>query len=129
MGRSNELAIVKRSKAGLGLFAVAEIPKGTKIVEYTGEIISNEDDDLIDGKYLFDLNDEYTIDGRSRENLGRYVNHSCRPNASAVVLGGEAWIVARRKIKPGEEIAFDYGKAYFEQHIAPKGCKCVKCAP
>ena len=127
MGRSNDLAIVKRSKAGLGLFATSRIPKGTKIVQYTGEIISDEDEELISGKYLFDLDDEYTIDGRGWDNLGRYVNHSCRPNASAMVINGEAWIIAKRKITEGEEITFDYGQAYFDQHIKPIGCKCVKC--
>ena len=43
--------------------------------------------------------------------LARYVNHKCRPNAEAVERRGPIIVyVARRKIKPGEEITVDYGQ-------------------
>jgi hypothetical protein len=127
MGETSGMTIVKRSKTGLGLFAAANIPKGTKIIQYTGKTISNEEADRHRGKYLFTLDDERTIDGSSRKNLARYINHSCRPNADSDVLNDEIWIVARRKIKAFEEITIDYGQSYFDQFIKPKGCQCVKC--
>lgn len=123
------MTIVKRSKTGLGLFAAAEIPKGTRIIQYVGKLISNEDAERHRGRYLFTLDDEYTIDGSSRNNLARYINHSCRPNADSDVIDNEIWIIAKRKIKASEEITINYGKSYFNQFIKPKGCKCVKCDP
>ncbi|HYP50172.1 MAG TPA: SET domain-containing protein-lysine N-methyltransferase [Pyrinomonadaceae bacterium] len=123
------MTIVKRSKTGLGLFAAADISKGERIIQYTGKLISNEEADQHRGRYLFTLDSEQTIDGGSRENLARYINHSCRPNADSDVIDKEIWIVARRKIKAFEEVTIKYGKSYFNQVIKPKGCKCVKCSP
>jgi hypothetical protein len=60
--------------------------------------------------------------------MARYINHSCRPNAEALISKGRVWIWSRRNIKAGEEIAYDYGKEYFEGVIKPIGCKCEKCA-
>lgn len=128
MPKTNELVVLKRSKTGLGLFAVSEIPKGTRIIQYTGKIITNEEVERHRGKYLFTLDAERTIDGASRNNLARYINHSCRPNADSDIIDDEIWIIARRKIKPQEEITINYGKEYFEQFIKPIGCKCSKCA-
>jgi hypothetical protein len=123
----NEMIVVKRSEIGLGLFATMDIPKGTRIVQYTGERIRRDDVERHKGRYLFTLNDKWTIDGSSRTNLARYANHSCRPNAKSTTTTKTIWIIAKRKIKAGEEITYNYGKAYFNQFIKPKGCKCVKC--
>ena len=123
----NDSVIVKRSEIGLGLFAKVDISKGAKIVQYTGERIRRDDVARHKGKYLFTLNDKWTIDGKSRANLARYANHSCRPNAKSITTPRKIWIVARRKIRAGEEITYNYGKNYFNQFIKPIGCKCVKC--
>jgi hypothetical protein len=69
-----------------------------------------------------------SIDGTPRSNLARYINHSCRPNAVAYVSGRRVWIWSKRAIEPGEEITYNYGKEYFDDHIRPVGCKCEKCA-
>ena len=123
----SKMVIVKRSETGLGLFAVTDIPKGTRIVQYTGERIRRDDIEKHKGRYLFTLNEKWTIDGKSRTNLARYANHSCRPNAKSITTIKTIWIIAKRKIKAGEEITYNYGKAYFNQFIKPHGCKCVKC--
>lgn len=128
MNEKNELFRIKRAATGLGLFAARDIPKETRIVEYTGDKIPNTDSKRMKGKYLFTLNNRYTIDGSPRSNTGRYANHSCRPNAYTEIIRGKIWIIAKRKIKAGEEITYDYGKAYFEDFIKPSGCKCVKCS-
>ena len=123
----SEMVIVKRSETGLGLFAAVDITKGARIIQYTGERIPKNDVERHKGRYLFTLNDKWTIDGRSRTNLARYANHSCRPNADTVTTVKSIWIIAKRKIKAGEEITYDYGKDYFDEFIKPNGCKCVKC--
>ncbi|HKO59527.1 MAG TPA: SET domain-containing protein [Pyrinomonadaceae bacterium] len=119
---------VRRTATGLGLFALEPIPKGKRIVEYTGPRISNEEVEKSNGKYFFGVNSKWSIDGSPRSNIARYINHSCRPNAEAIISKGRVWIWSRRNIKAGEEIAYDYGKEYFEGVIEPIGCRCAKCA-
>jgi uncharacterized protein len=126
MSRQNRYE-VKRTATGLGLFATKEIPKGTRLLEYTGPLIPNEEVDKRNGKYFFGVNKKWSIDGSPRTNLARYINHSCRPNAEAVLSGKRVWIWARRNIKAGEEISYHYGKEYFDGVIKEIGCKCEKC--
>lgn len=122
---------VGKSKTGLGLFAVREIKKGEFIVQYRGEKLRNEEADRRadrGNKYLYEINSRWTIDGKSRKNVARYANHSCRPNAESDVLRGHKIIIrATKKILPGEEITYDYGKDYFNLILKPLGCKCDKC--
>jgi len=122
---------VGRSKTGLGLFATREIPKGEVIVRYRGQKIRNDEADRRadrGNKYLYEVNNRWTIDGSSRKNVARYANHSCRPNAESDVLRGHKVIIrAIKKILPGQEILYDYGKDYFDLILKPIGCKCDKC--
>ena len=120
---------LRRTPTGLGFFALKPIPKGKRIIEYTGPYLPNDVVDQRDGKYFFEVNSKWSIDGTPRSNMARYINHSCRPNAEALISGRRVWIWSRRNIKPGEEITYDYGKDYFEDIIKPMGCRCVKCAP
>jgi len=121
---------VGRSKTGLGLFATAEIEKGALIAEYTGRRLTNAQADELEergSRYMFTMNTRWTIDGSSRRNLARYANHSCRPNAESDVVKGRVIINARKRIHPGDEITYDYGKDYFDAFLKPIGCKCIKC--
>ena len=127
MQPENRGYVVKRTNTGLGLFAVQPIAKGTRIIEYTGPLIPNEEVDQRRGRYFFGVNSKWTIDGSPRSNVARYINHSCKPNAEALISGRRVWIWSRKNIKPGEEIAYDYGKEYFEDIIEPMGCRCEKC--
>jgi SET domain-containing protein len=116
---------VRRTATGLGLFALRPIQKGKRIIEYTGDIITNEEADRRTGKYLFELDEKRTVDGKSRTNTARYINHSCRPNAEGLTTGSRIWIWALKDIKEGEEITINYGKDYLDAHI--KRCMCEKC--
>ncbi len=119
---------VKRSSAGLGLYALETIPRGVKIIEYVGPILTQEESNKRGGKYLMAINSKWVIDGTARSNTARYINHSCRPNAVAYASGKRVWIWSRRAIQPGEEIGYDYGKEYVDEHIKPYGCRCEKCS-
>lgn len=121
--------VIKRTNAGLGLFAAKPILRGKRIIEYTGPLIPNEEVDKRVGRYFFGVNSKWSIDGSPRSNIARYINHSCRPNAEAIISGRRVWIWSRKNIKAGEEIAYDYGKEYFEDIIKPMGCRCEKCRP
>ncbi len=123
---------VGRSSAGLGLFAVTPIAKAAAIVTYRGRRIptaaAHERERRTGAKYMFEINRRWTIDGASRKNLARYINHACRPNAEAVLRQGQMVFIALRRIEPGEEITLDYGRDYFDLFIKPSGCRCAACA-
>src|SRR5687767_14109429 len=120
--------VVKRTKTGLGLFASQPIPAKTRIIEYQGEILDNDEADERGGKFLFTLDENRVIDGSARSNLARYINHSCEPNARERVARNRLWIWSLVDIEAGEEITSDYGEEYFDTYVKPDGCKCEKCA-
>lgn len=80
-----------------------------------------------DGKYIFNVNKKWDIDGSPRFNTARHVNHSCRSNCEAINRRGRIFIVAKKNIKAGEELYYHYGKDYFEGLIVKNGCLCEKC--
>jgi uncharacterized protein len=121
---------VGRSRTGLGLFATEEIKKRTFIAEYKGPRLANELAEKLEARgnrYLYEINSRWTIDGSTRKNIARYANHSCRPNAESHQLNGKVILRAIKRIKPGDEITYDYGTDYYRNVITPRGCKCVKC--
>lgn len=121
-----EKLLVKKSFAGLGLFATAPIKKGSFVIEYKGPLLNDEEVDKKGGKYLFALGKKWTIDGTNRENIARYINHSCvRTNCEPIQYALHIKIRATRNIKPGEELFYDYGKEYFDEFLG-KHCRCPK---
>lgn len=123
------LFVVRRSRpgAGLGLFAKTDIPKDTFVIEYTGEKITNAEADRRGGRYLFNINEKWTIDGKEHHNTARYINHSCVPNCESRIVGGKVKIYSIKNVKAGEELTYDYGTEYFEEFLKPHGCRCDKC--
>ena len=119
--------IVRRSHIhGRGVFALAPIPKGARIIEYKGERISHEE---ADARYseshansphtmLFTVNDEIVIDATRRGNSARWINHSCAPNCEVADDDDRIFIQAARYIRPGEELTYDYNLQIGEPHTA-----------
>ena len=113
------LYVVRNSRIhGRGVFATRYIRKGTRIVEYTGERIDNDeadrryDDDKMKRHhtFLFTLSSNAVIDGAQSAGGGdaSFINHSCDPNCEAVITGKKIFIHALRGIEPGTELAYDY---------------------
>jgi SET domain-containing protein len=113
------LYVVRNSEIhGRGVFALRRIRKGTRIVEYTGERISNKEADrrYDDTKmkrhhtFLFMLDGKTVIDGAISTGGGdaSFINHSCEPNCEAVITGRKIFIHALHTIEPGTELAYDY---------------------
>lgn len=122
---------VGRARTGLGLFATADIPSGKLLIEYTGTRIPTREAREIDkrraNKYLFEIDNRWTIDGSPRTNLARYVNHSCDPNTEAESNRGRMMFRTVRKIAQGEEITLDYGEEHMALYFGPAGCLCDAC--
>ncbi len=107
---------VKRSPIhGRGVFAARRLRAGARIIEYTGERLSQDEVDAryddLDGDghtMLFALEDGTTIDATRRGSVARYINHSCEGNCRSVAEGNRVFIEAVRNIQPGTELTYDY---------------------
>ena len=123
--RTRRRFAVRRSPIhGRGVFALAHIPKHTRVIEYKGERISHEE---ADARYseahknsphtmLFAVNDEIVIDATKRGNSARWINHSCAPNCEVADDDNRIFIETRRDIRLGEEITYDYNLQLGEPH-------------
>lgn len=118
---------VKRSRTGRGMFTNEPIPRGACIIEYTGTPVAPKDQEDNLGKYLFWTGRGTMIDGNIKSNTARFINHSCRPNCEIDIRKKQIFVFAKRAIKAGEELNYDYDTEYFEEHIKPIGCRCDKC--
>jgi SET domain-containing protein len=119
-----------RSRTGFGLFATRPIKKRTRIAEYVGPLISNDEAirrENRGNKYLYEINTRWTVDGTPRRNIARYFNHSCNPNAESLTIGKRIFIKSIKNIEPGEEIVYDYGTDYLKNVIGRSNCKCSRC--
>lgn len=118
---------------GNGVFAIAPIAAGERVIEYKGELRTHaevdagEAGDVESGHtFLFTLNDEWVIDGTRRGNVARWINHSCSPNCEALIVEHDGAdrrkdkvvIEALRAIAPGEELTYNYGIRLAERHTA-----------
>jgi SET domain-containing protein len=106
---------------GRGVFAANKIRKGKTIVEYRGDrttwdIASLRPDSDPDNPYhtfIFELSDGRVIDAGIKGNAARWINHSCDPNCiTSETEKGRVFIEALRKIRPGDELTYDYRLSY-----------------
>jgi SET domain-containing protein len=101
---------------GRGAFATRRIRKGARIIEYTGERISQDEadkryDDEAMGRhhtFLFTLDEDTVIDAAVDGNEARFINHSCDPNCQALIEGDKIFIYALKDISLGTELVYDY---------------------
>lgn len=113
-----KLAVKKSPLHGRGLFALEKIPWGARIIEYKGEVITDEvaEERIAGGAdCIFELRAGENIDGAVNGSDARYVNHARRkPNCFILREDGRIWIVAGIEgIEKGEELTFDYGSGYY----------------
>ncbi len=121
---------------GLGAFALRDIPKGTKIIEYTGERINNAEadrryeDEKMDEHhtFLFILSSRTCVDAAFDGNEARFINHSCDPNCETGVWNSRIWISSVKRIAAGEELTYDYQyddeADYTEKDLLFYACEC-----
>jgi len=102
---------------GRGVFATRKIRKGTQIIEYRGDRTTWEvalerppsDPDNPHHTFFFETSDGTVIDANVRGNAARWINHSCDANCESLEYDdGRVYIEARRTIRAGEEITYDY---------------------
>jgi len=124
---TDDAFFVTETPAGRGLFSRAPFSAGELVVVYRGVKIPTPIADILSSRYLFDLENGWTLEGAQTANIARFVNHSCKPNCEARFHDGGVAFFAARDIAENEEITIDYGEEYCADFIWPNGCKCASC--
>uniref|UniRef100_A0A4W5N1J2 Euchromatic histone-lysine N-methyltransferase 2 n=1 Tax=Hucho hucho TaxID=62062 RepID=A0A4W5N1J2_9TELE len=131
------LQLYRTEKMGWGVRALQDIPQGTFICEYVGELISDAEADVReDDSYLFDLDNKdgevYCIDARYYGNISRFINHLCDPNIIPVrvfmlhqdLRFPRIAFFSSRDILTGQELGFDYGDRFWDIKSKYFTCQC-----
>lgn len=110
---------------GKGLFAAGDIPARRKIGEFIGEPITTAEARrrAVTKKRIsiVEIDHRRAIDGSGPENVFRYLNHSCGPNAFIRIFRNRIEVYSLRRIRAGEEITCDYGESH---HDGKLKCRC-----
>ena len=109
---------------GHGVFALRRIPKGARIIEYKGKLITDKEADRRYSRIhehsphtmLFSIDGGLVIDATRHGNSARWINHSCVPNCEIEEEGHKVFIDALRDILPGQELTYDYNLQIGEKH-------------
>ena len=116
--------IARSSISGRGLFATKAFERGDRIREYTVGCTG-----VIPIRTTGTCSRSVTCGhwtAPPKSNIGRWANHSCKPNAATEVTQRKRfWLCAIKRIRPGEEIVYDYGEEYSRHRL--KNCKCAAC--
>jgi len=112
--------------AGKGLYTRVDIPKGARIVEYKGRILTwKEVQKMPDERngYVFYVNSKHVIDAWDYKTaIAKFANDArgltqvegLRNNAEYIVHKKRCYIAATRNIKAGDEIFVEYGAEYWQ---------------
>ncbi|XP_048822392.1 histone-lysine N-methyltransferase EHMT1 isoform X4 [Lagopus muta] len=136
-GLRTRLQLYRTQKMGWGVRTMQDIPLGTFVCEYVGELISDSEADVREeDSYLFDLDNKdgevYCIDARFYGNISRFINHLCEPNLIPVrvfmshqdLRFPRIAFFSTRHIEAGEEIGFDYGDRFWDIKGKFFSCQC-----
>uniref|UniRef100_A0AAY4CU91 Histone-lysine N-methyltransferase EHMT1 n=1 Tax=Denticeps clupeoides TaxID=299321 RepID=A0AAY4CU91_9TELE len=131
------LQLFRTRLMGWGVRALQDIPQGTFVCEYVGEIISDAEADVRENdSYLFSLDskisDVYCIDARFYGNISRFINHMCEPNlfpcrvftSHQDLRFPHVAFFASKNISAGDELGFDYGDHFWEIKGKFFSCQC-----
>ena len=122
--RRHRISVRNSPIHGRGVFALKRIPKGTRIIEYKGMLITDKEADRRYSRIqahsphtmLFSVDDGLVIDATRRGNSARWINHSCAPNCEIEEEHHRVFIESRRNISAGEELTYDYNLQIGEKH-------------
>lgn len=139
------LCIYRTETRGWALKTVETITKGSFVMKIVGDVISA--DQLIEGEQAHAQHsshalplysdfiskcDTKVINFSEWANLSRFINSSCDPNLSVhFVYDGQfdsslpqVALFARKNIKPGEELTYEYPTKYWSSNAGPIMCYC-----
>jgi len=112
--------------AGKGLFTKVLIPKGTRIIEYKGEVLTwKEIEKMAENRngYVFYFNSKYCIDAwKTKKSIAQFANDAkgivrvdgIKNNSEYVTVKKRCFIEAIKDIPVGSEIFVGYGAEYWQ---------------
>ncbi|KAG8223183.1 hypothetical protein J437_LFUL000349, partial [Ladona fulva] len=115
--------VFRTEKKGFGLRALQDMPAGTFVMEYVGEVLDPKEFRRRAKDYARERNRHYyfmalksdtIIDATTKGNSSRFINHSCEPNAET----------QKSFIPCGDEITFDYQLQRYGKEA--QRCYCEK---
>uniref|UniRef100_A0A672TCK0 Histone-lysine N-methyltransferase EHMT1-like n=1 Tax=Sinocyclocheilus grahami TaxID=75366 RepID=A0A672TCK0_SINGR len=136
------LQVFRTERMGWGVRALQDIPEGTFVCEFAGEIISDGEANVRENdSYMFNLDNKvgevYCIDAQFYGNVSRFMNHLCEPNLFPVRVFTKHQdmrfpriaLYASKAIQAGDELGFDYGDPYWQIKKKYFRCQCgsAKC--
>ena len=116
-----------------GMFADQFIPANDFVIEYKGELVKTKECERRsimyekEGRddYIFRVDQNWFVDATMKGSMARFINHSCDPNCYTSIIKhknqSKIIIYAKRDIKPGEELSYDYKFPYEDDKII---CTC-----
>jgi uncharacterized protein len=115
----------------IGVFSAESIPRGRKVIEYTGERITTREANKRLAKIcgpggsmricIFHLNRYWCVDGAVGGSGAELINHSCDPNLFSRIVRGHIIYFSRRRMNAGEELTVDY---HFRRAAMSVACNC-----
>ena len=120
-----------------GVFAQEAIPRGKRVIQYTGKRIGQREACRRAARmsfarkagrvYLISLNRRSILDGAVGGSGAEFINHSCDPNLTVRKIHGQIFLHSFKRIKPGEELTVDYGFRCCPCRCGSKKCRGIMC--
>jgi SET domain-containing protein len=126
-----QLRVGRSPIEGTGVFALERIPRGKRVIEYTGEKLTEQQARQRLAKLsrpagggcncIFRVSDGHCIDGAVDGSGAELINHSCDPNLKSRKGRGRVFYYSRRSLRAGEELTVDYN---FRRDAKKVPCQC-----
>jgi hypothetical protein len=121
--------VVRPTRNGLGLVAAHAFRRRQTIIKLFGRRVDAELLWRRGGTFAancFRFGPETYLD--PGDELGRYLNHSCEPNAAIRKANNQLFLFAARPIRRGEEVAIDYSTTLGDDDIWTMRCHCGRAS-
>ncbi|RMD39476.1 hypothetical protein DV735_g5658, partial [Chaetothyriales sp. CBS 134920] len=128
--------VIKTVDRGYGVRSNRSFEPNQIIVEYSGEILTQEEcekrmrDEYKHNEcyYLMNFDQNMVIDATTKGSIARFVNHSCAPNCRMEkwTVGGQprmALFAGEHGVMTGEELSYDYNFDPYSQKNVQE-CRC-----
>jgi hypothetical protein len=121
--------VVRPTRNGVGLFAACVYRRNQTIIKITGRIVDagvlwERGGAFADNCFRFGP-ETYLDPGDAP---GRYLNHSCEPNAGIRKSNNQLFLFAARTIGRGTEVVIDYSTILGDDDIWTMRCNCGRPA-
>jgi len=112
---------------GLGVFATADFASGDVILAIDDSYVVDDEHPVPPGE---ERHCDYLERGKTvwMQAPERHINHSCHPNTYVLTRDGVRYVLARRAIRAGSEITYDYcvnssGDTVWQCHCGVARCR------